>query len=57
MLCICDQNHADKHNALAIAEERLHSVKAFLFSTLSSTASRLGVGKRLGGNAAGTADL
>lgn len=39
-----------------IAEEYLHSIKVFSLSHSAPTVSRLGVDKRLGGNAAGTAD-
>lgn len=53
MLWICAQNSVDKHNVLAIAAQCL---QAFLFPTLSPTAIRLRLGKRLRGFAAGTAD-
>jgi len=41
---------------LVIAEQFLHSVKAFSASHPLSPARRLGVHKKLGGDTAGTAD-
>lgn len=57
VLWISEENSVDKLSSLATAAHRLHSVKAFLFHTLSPTASWLGVGKRLGGAAAGPPDI
>lgn len=60
MLWIFDQNSVDKHNVLAVAAQCLHSMKAFLFLSLSPTATsgwEGTMGKRLRGHTAGTADL
>ena len=43
-------------DGLAVAEQCLHSVKAFSVSHPAPPASRLGVGKELGGDTAGTSD-
>jgi len=45
-----------KHSVLGIAEQCLHSIKAFSFSDSGPRTSRLGVGKGLGGDTARTAD-
>jgi len=56
MVWICDQNILENIGDLAIAEQCLHSVKAFSASHAALPASRLGVHKRLGGDTDGTAD-
>ena len=43
-------------DVLVIAEQRLHSVKAFSVSHVVPPTSRLGVHKKLRGDTAGTAD-
>ena len=44
------------HYALAIAEQSLHSIKAFSAPHASPPESRVGVHKKFGGDTAGTAD-
>lgn len=50
---IYDQAALLMHSGLAIAEQYLHSIKAFWVSHSTPPASRLGLDKRLGGSAAG----
>ena len=56
MFWIFYQNSVDNKDVLVIAEQWLHSIKAFYFSHAAPPVSQLGVHKKLGGDTAGTAD-
>jgi len=52
VVCLCVSNT----NILAVAEQSLYRVKSFSPVPAPTKTSRLGVGKRLGGDTAGTTD-